>query len=74
MYIGYTENWQKRLEEHNSGINAATKNRVPFKIIYLEAFISKKEALAKEKFYKSGRGHEVLYKMLFVTLSGKTAR
>lgn len=74
LYIGYTEDWLKRLDEHNSGINVATKNRVPFKIIYLEAFISKREALVKEKFYKSGRGHEVLYKMLFVTLGHKNGK
>ena len=34
-----------------------------------EAFIDQEEALKKERFYKGGRGHEVLYKMLFNTLS-----
>ena len=40
------------------------KNRLPATLIYYEAFLSKTDALKKEKFYKSGRGHEVLYKIL----------
>ncbi|MCR4264537.1 MAG: GIY-YIG nuclease family protein [Candidatus Roizmanbacteria bacterium] len=71
LYIGCSDNWERRLEEHNGGKNFSTKSRRPFRLIYLEAFVDQEEAFKKEKFYKSGRGHEVLYKMLFNTLSTK---
>ncbi|MDH7606000.1 MAG: GIY-YIG nuclease family protein [Melioribacter sp.] len=52
-YIGFTENLQRRLFEHNNGLVKSTKNRRPLELIYLEEFISKKDALLREKFLKS---------------------
>ncbi|MBI4973497.1 GIY-YIG nuclease family protein [Candidatus Roizmanbacteria bacterium] len=68
LYIGFTDNVEKRLEEHNEGINISTKSRAPFKLLYYEALPTKEEALRRENFYKSGRGHEVIYKILFKSL------
>ncbi|MCA9372178.1 GIY-YIG nuclease family protein [Candidatus Woesebacteria bacterium] len=68
LYIGSTNNLKKRLVEHNSGKSKSTKSRKPFKLLYYEAFITEEEAFKKEKFYKSGRGHEVIYNMLFKSL------
>ncbi|OGK23455.1 hypothetical protein A3A46_03365 [Candidatus Roizmanbacteria bacterium RIFCSPLOWO2_01_FULL_37_13] len=64
LYIGSTDNLRLRFKQHVNGKTVSLKNRRPLKLIYYEAFLTKKEALLKEKFYKSGRGHEVLYKML----------
>jgi hypothetical protein len=47
--------------------NRFFKRRRPLKLIYYEAFLEKKDAQKKEKFYKSGRGHEVLYNNLLET-------
>ncbi|PIY69013.1 hypothetical protein COY90_02875 [Candidatus Roizmanbacteria bacterium CG_4_10_14_0_8_um_filter_39_9] len=68
LYIGFTDNVERRIKEHNEGINVSTKSRGPFKILYYEALPTMEEALRREKFYKSGRGHEVLYKILFKSL------
>ncbi len=68
LYIGCTNDLKRRFEEHNLGNNFATKSRVPFRLVYYEAYISDEEAFVKEKFYKSGRGHEVIHKFLFKTL------
>ena len=68
LYVGFTDNVENRLKEHNEGINISTKSRVPFKLLYYEALPTKREALKRERFYKSGRGHEVLKKILFVSL------
>ncbi|MEK7111153.1 MAG: GIY-YIG nuclease family protein, partial [Patescibacteria group bacterium] len=35
LYIGFTDNVEKRLREHNEGINISTKSRVPFKLLEL---------------------------------------
>ncbi len=68
LYVGFTQNLERRLEEHNNNKNFSTKSRKPFKLIYYEALPTLEEAIVREKFYKSGRGHEVLYKILFKTL------
>jgi putative endonuclease len=59
-YTGYTENVRKRLDEHNSGKNNSTKNRRPFKLIYFEAGLNQQDALAREKYLKSGMGKRYL--------------
>ena len=64
-YIGSTYDLKQRLTEHNSGIGGVyTKNNRPFKLIYYEAYIEKKDASEAEKFYKTGYGREVLNEKL----------
>ena len=57
LYIGFTDNLKRRVHEHNEGKNFSTKSRKPFRLVFYEALLNKEEALAREKFYKSGRGH-----------------
>lgn len=63
-YIGFTENIEQRVMEHNSGKNVSTKNRVPFKLIYYEAYLNKLDTLGREGFLKSGSGHRFIKKQL----------
>ncbi|MBI5127477.1 GIY-YIG nuclease family protein [Candidatus Roizmanbacteria bacterium] len=69
LYVGYSSNLKRRILQHENGKTNSLKNRRPLKLIYYEAFLNKKDAQIKEKFYKSGRGHEVIYKMLANGLS-----
>jgi putative endonuclease len=56
-YMGVTEKDPKdRLKEHNCACNKWTKENGPLKLIYFESYCCKKDALAREKFYKSGFG------------------
>jgi putative endonuclease len=71
FYIGYTSDLKRRIFQHNQGKTDSLKNRGPLKLIYFEGFVNKKDAQEKEKFYKSGRGHEVLKKILENTLKDK---
>jgi putative endonuclease len=59
-YIGFTNNLARRICEHNSGGVKSTRNRKPFKLIYTEEFTIKKEAMLREKFFKTGKGREFL--------------
>lgn len=68
IYVGLTDNLERRIKEHESGKNFSTKSRRPFKLIFYESLPTIEEAVEREKFYKSGRGHEVLNKILFKTL------
>jgi putative endonuclease len=68
FYIGYSSNLRLRYEQHCKGLVKSTKNRAPMRLIYYEAYISKLNAEQRELFYKSGRGREVLRKILKETI------
>jgi predicted GIY-YIG superfamily endonuclease len=49
------------LVDHNNGLGGKyTRDNRPFRLIYYEAYISKADALAAERFYKTGYGREIL--------------
>lgn len=53
LYTGYTENLEKRLAKHNSGLGAKyTRGRIPVFLKYFEEFESKSEAMRREFFIK----------------------
>jgi putative endonuclease len=60
FYTGYTNDLQRRIEEHNNQTEFATKNRAPFKLVYYEACLIKEDAVDREKYLKSGRGKKYL--------------
>ena len=61
LYIGSTDDLKQRIGEHNEGRGGAyTKRNRPFRLVFYEAFLSKKDAIKQERFYKSGYGKEVL--------------
>lgn len=64
LYKGYSGNVENRLLAHNSGKVGATKNRKPFKLIYTENFETEKEAITREKYYKTFKGGKELKKIL----------
>jgi putative endonuclease len=60
LYVGFTENLEKRIGEHNGGSVESTKNRRPFEIVYYEACLSKDRAIQREKYFKTGFGRRFL--------------
>jgi putative endonuclease len=60
IYVGLTNNIERRLSEHNTGKNKTTKPYSPFIIIYSEECSNRIEARIKEKYFKSGIGKEKL--------------
>ena len=60
IYVGSTGDLRKRLEQHNKGLNPATKRYAPFRLVYYEAFLDRKDASDREyklKHYGSAFGH-----------------
>ncbi|MDD3102147.1 MAG: GIY-YIG nuclease family protein [Patescibacteria group bacterium] len=55
-YIGYTDDLQRRFQEHNQGLVESTKPRIPFKLVYYEAYSSKKDAKHRENMLKKYSG------------------
>ena len=52
-YKGFTENPIIRLKRHNNAESKYTRNKMPWKFVYLEYFERKKEALVREKHLKT---------------------
>jgi len=64
FYIGFTDDLKRRLKEHNSGKNISTKSRLPLKLIYYEAHLSKADAMRRERYFKTDKGKSSLRQML----------
>ena len=60
IYIGMTNNLNRRLREHQSGQNKTTAPYRPFELIYEQEFTSRVEARQREIYLKSGAGKEWL--------------
>ena len=64
IYVGLTNDVERRLDEHNQGYNKTTKPYKPFRLFHTEQFPSRTLARAREKDLKSSKGKRFLYKLL----------
>ena len=64
LYIGYTNNLQKRYKEHNRGLNFSTKPYLPWELIHYEAYKNLSDALRRERYLKSSGGTGMLKRIL----------
>jgi putative endonuclease len=64
FYFGYTEDFRKRIKEHNSGLSKATAPYMPWKLVFYSAFDTMKKAKNFELYLKSGSGKAFAYKRL----------
>jgi putative endonuclease len=60
LYTGRTSWLERRLKQHEDGLVKSTKNRRPLKLVYKEEFDNIEQAIAREKFFKSGQGRSFL--------------
>jgi putative endonuclease len=60
IYVGMTDNLDRRLAEHNKGENKSTKAYRPFNLIHQEQCVDRLTARKREKYLKSGVGKEFL--------------
>ena len=65
LYIGYTPDLRKRLTKHNKKQVTSTKDKVPYRVIYYEAYLNRQDATGREEFLKSGAGWRYIKKQLF---------
>lgn len=64
IYVGLTSDLRKRLREHNQGLNLSTRRHKPWKIIYYEACLNKKDAVRREGYLKTTQGRRLLNRRL----------
>jgi len=58
VYIGSTNDIERRLEDHNRGNTRSTKYYVPWKIVYSEEYATKSEARKRERQLKNWKNRE----------------
>ena len=70
LYIGQTDNPDKRLKDHNRGASSYTKGKGPWKLIFLKAFSTRYEALAFEKKLKAWKNADRIRAMILRNQNG----
>jgi putative endonuclease len=60
IYVGFTQDINRRLKEHNSGKTKSTKGWAPWFVIFTEEVETREEARVREIYLKSGVGKEYL--------------
>lgn len=61
LYCGWTNNIEKRILAHNEGRGAKyTRGRAPVKLVHLETFETKEEAMSREFYIKKLRREDKL--------------
>ena len=70
-YVGYTRDVKERLRRHNEGWTKSTKSKVPWKLVYTEAYQSKTDAIKREKQLKSWKSHKQIDRLVFSQVEGR---
>ena len=74
-YIGYTSNLELRLEQHNAGKTKSIKHKIPFELVYYEAYDNKTNAIKRElKLKKSSFEKEKLFERIFDKNMARSSR
>ncbi len=68
LYVGFTEDLQRRMKEHARGNVSSTRQRRPLDLLCYEAYHYKEEAQSREVYLKSSDGKKDLRKRLTKSL------
>jgi len=60
IYVGLTNNPERRIAQHNCKKERTTRSYAPFNTIRIEQYETRLEARKREKYLKSGSGKEYL--------------
>jgi len=74
LYIGCTQDIEKRIREHNWGSNSYSKTYAPWELESYVAFKDREAAEDFERYLKSGSGHAFLKKRLLPSLSAASTQ
>src|SRR3989344_4692509 len=53
LYIGITDDLERRFKQHNNGYSKSTRFRRPLMLVYKETFASRSEAAKREWYFKN---------------------
>ena len=56
LYTGITNDLSRRMREHRTGRTRSLRSRRPLVLAYLEVYPTRREAAARERFFKTPKG------------------
>jgi putative endonuclease len=59
-YVGYTNDLERRLEEHNRIKGKYTDRGIPWVMVYKEVYQNKKDAMYRERFIKNMKSRKYI--------------
>ncbi|MGE5418870.1 MAG: GIY-YIG nuclease family protein [Chloroflexota bacterium] len=63
-YVGYTNDFERRITEHNRIKGKYTDTGIPWILVYSEEHIDKKAAMEREKFIKSRKSKQFIIDLI----------
>ena len=63
-YVGYTNNIDRRLSEHNRKKGKFTDKGIPWELVYSENFENKKQAMEREKLIKNKKSRSFIIEII----------
>jgi len=64
LYVGSTNNLERRLDEHNTGMSKSTAPFQPFELLSFIATKTEHQARTLEQYFKTGSGKSILKKRI----------
>ncbi len=64
FYIGHAKDLHYRLQQHNNGYCKSTKSGVPWKVVHTEEFLTRSEAMKREKEIKSQKSRAYILRLI----------
>lgn len=64
MYIGSTNDLNRRITEYDNGLSLSTKAYRPFEMLCYVAVRTEEQARSLERYFKTGSGKAILYKRI----------
>ena len=63
-YVGYTNDLERRISEHNRKKGKFTDAGIPWVIVHIESYCTKTEAMEREKYIKSKKSRNYLIDLI----------
>jgi len=63
-YIGVSDNYVRRLKEHNSSLSKSTRFKKPWQLVRLEEFNNINSVYRREKFLKAKKSRKIIEKII----------
>lgn len=63
-YIGHTDAISRRLTEHNLGMTKYTRREKPWKVVYVESYVTRSAAMKRESEIKRKKSRKYIEKLI----------
>jgi len=64
FYIGQTDDLDARMSKHNEGWSKYTASKMPWALVYFETFVSRKDALLRERQIKAKKSKQFIVHLI----------